>query len=191
MVAQVNKCCKTAAFGSVCKAATDFPHQNAWGQKEINAETQQKQLVWTMTEQLIYQRPFYINTFLHTNTSSWIWKLWKQAWRLRVDQNDLLNTQLFVKQIKKWSRRTSAWGKTRENKDRPTNTHTPSWDMAHVLRQVVCFRVQKRTSVTSILLFCHMVLSNLLKTMDNRNNTYTADLTYPTDMRTAGWIVRV
>ncbi len=123
-MAQVAKWCKTAAVGSVCNAATDFSHQNAWGQKEINAETQQKQWVWTMTEQFIYQRPFHINTFLHTHASPWIWKLWKQAWRLCVDQNALLNTQLFVKQIKKWSRRTSAWGKMRENKDLPTNTHT-------------------------------------------------------------------
>lgn len=122
-MAQVAKCCKSAAVGSVFKAATDFPHQNAWGQKEINAETQQKQRVWTMTEQFIYQRPLHVNTFLHTDTSSWIWKLWKQAWRLRVDQIALLNTQLSVKQIKKWSRRTSARRKTRENKDLPTYTH--------------------------------------------------------------------
>lgn len=72
---RVAKCSNTAAIGSVCNAATDFLHQKAQGQKEINAETQQKQRVWTMTEQLIYQRPFYINTFLHTNTSPWIWKL--------------------------------------------------------------------------------------------------------------------
>ncbi len=58
--------------------------------------------------------------------------------------------------------------------------------MACVAAGGVSSKVQKRTSVSSILLFCHMVLSNLLKTMDNRNNTYTADLTYPTDMRTAG-----
>lgn len=72
---RVAKRSKTAAVGSICKAATDFLLQKAQGQKGINAETQQKHRVWTMTEQFIYQRPFQINTFLHTNTSLWIWKL--------------------------------------------------------------------------------------------------------------------